>query len=200
LLLRTRQAAPRQRTQPQWSHFTPASEGRVLEGPWQLQFLSGGPQLPAAVSLAALSAWTALPDPEASRFSGTARYRLEFDAPSATAEQWRIELGEVRETAAVKLNGRLLGLLWSRPFSVDLGPHLRPQGNVLEIEVTNLPANRIRDLDQRRVDWKIMKDTNLVNLRYRPFDASAWKVEPSGLLGPVRLVPMKRINPAQTSP
>ena len=58
---------------------------------------------------------------------------------------------------------------------------------MLEIEVTNLPANRIRDLDLRKVDWKIMKDINLVTLRYTNFDASGWDIAPSGLLGPVRL-------------
>ena len=61
--------------------------------------------------------------------------------------------------------------------------------------MTNLPANRIRDLDLRKVDWKIMRDANLVTLRYQPFDASQWSIAPSGLLGPVRLVPLKRLQP-----
>jgi hypothetical protein len=64
-----------------------------------------------------------------------------------------------------------------------------------EIEVTNLPANRIRDLDVRKVDWKVMKEINLVDLRYEPFDASGWPVAPSGLLGPVRLVPLEVVRP-----
>jgi hypothetical protein len=72
---------------------------------------------------------------------------------------------------------------------------LLPRGNLLEIEVTNLPANRIRDLDVRQVDWKVMKEINLVDLRYKPFDASAWEVAPSGLLGPVRLVPLRIVKP-----
>jgi hypothetical protein len=74
-------------------------------------------------------------------------------------------------------------------------PALRTKGNVLEIEVTNLPANRIRDLDLRKVDWKVMKEINLVDLRYKPFDASDWPVAPSGLLGPVRLVPLEVVRP-----
>ena len=67
---------------------------------------------------------------------------------------------------------------------------LKPRGNVLEIEVTNLPANRIRDLDVRKVPWKLMREINIVTVKYRPFDAAAWEVEPSGLLGPVTLVPL----------
>ena len=51
--------------------------------------------------------------------------------------------------------------------------------------VTNLSANRIRDLDIRKVQWRVFYDINLVNIDYRPFDASTWPVRESGLLGPV---------------
>ena len=68
---------------------------------------------------------------------------------------------------------------------------LKATGNVLSIEVTNLAANRIADMDRRKVEWKIFKNTNLVNIRYKPFDASGWPLMDSGLLGPVRLVPLK---------
>jgi hypothetical protein len=47
-------------------------------------------------------------------------------------------------------------------------------------------------MDIRKADWKIMHEINFVNINYRRFDASGWNIEPSGLLGPVKLVPMKR--------
>ena len=56
------------------------------------------------------------------------------------------------------------------------------------------PANRIRDLDRRGVDWKIMHEINFVNLDYRPFDASAWPDTLSGLLGPVTLTPLRILD------
>ena len=80
-------------------------------------------------------------------------------------------------------------LAWSLPFKVNLDG-LKARGNVLEVEVTNLAANRVRDLDVRKVPWKIMREINIVTVKYRPFDAAAWEVEPSGLLGPVALVPL----------
>jgi hypothetical protein len=67
---------------------------------------------------------------------------------------------------------------------------LKAGSNTLEIEVTNLAANRIRDLDQRKVPWRIFKDINFVNIGYKPFDASKWPVFDSGLLGPVTLAPL----------
>jgi hypothetical protein len=85
-------------------------------------------------------------------------------------------------------------------MAVRVGNALKPRGNVLELEVTNLPANRIRDLDRRKVPWKIMDEINLVNLRYRPFDASAWQPQPSGLLGPVTLVPLRNLKPSPSGP
>jgi hypothetical protein len=151
--------------------------------------------LPASARLNTLASWTTLDDVEAQRFAGTARYRIAFDAPSQRAREWMLDLGDVRETARVRLNGQSLPTAWSVPFTVRLGSALKPKGNVLEIEVTNLPANRIRDLDVRKVDWKIMKDINLASLLYRALDASVWEPAPSGLLGPVRLVPLDVFNP-----
>lgn len=66
--------------------------------------------------------------------------------------------------------------------------------NELEIEVTNVAANRIRDLDQRRVEWRIFHDINFVSITGKRFDASAWPLTDSGLLGPVTLRPAKRLN------
>ena len=166
-----------------------------------MEFLKAGPKLPvpfeppAPVRLPALRSWTELGDPALAGFAGTARYRIEFDAPQKRADAWLLDLGDVREAARVSLNGEPVGNAWSLPFTLRLPGNLRPRGNLLEIEVTNLPANRIRDLDLRKVDWKVMKEINLVTLRYKPFDASGWQPAPSGLLGPVRLVPLGVVRP-----
>jgi hypothetical protein len=175
-------------------YVEPGGGGAPLTGPWQVEFLTGGPELPAPATMESSSSWTTLADPRAQAFSGTARYRLTFDAPSIRADDWLLDLGDVREAAHVRLNGVDLGITWSLPFRLRTGA-LRPKGNVLEIDVTNLPANRVRDLDIRRVDWKVMGDINLASLRYKALDASRWDVEPSGLTGPVRLVPLRTIKP-----
>ena len=101
----------------------------------------------------------------------------------------------MRESARVRLNGQEIGTAWSLPFQLRLDNALKERGNVLEIDVTNFPANRIRDLDVRKVDWKIMKDINLASLKYQALDASQWALAPSGLLGPVRLVPLTVVSP-----
>ena len=121
--------------------------------------------------------------------------RLRRWAPPGQASnigRFCLELGEVCNSAKVTLNGRELGTLIMHPYRVDVPAGLlKPVGNTLEIEVTNLAANRIRDLDQRKVSWKNFTDINFVNIGYKPFDASAWPVFDSGLLGPVALVPLQ---------
>jgi hypothetical protein len=176
-----------------WPYAQRVSEGLPIAGTWQVQFVAGGPVLPKAARLTELASWTTLPDEETRRFSGTARYHIEFDAPG-DAPEWMLDLGDVREAARVRLNGKHVANAWSLPFTVRLGA-LKSRGNVLEIDVTNLPANRIRDLDARKVDWKILKEINLVSLKYKPFDASGWDVAPSGLLGPVTLAPLRAFAP-----
>jgi hypothetical protein len=93
------------------------------------------------------------------------------------------------------VNGREVATAWSIPFVVRIGNALQPGRNVLELDVTNLAANRIRYMDQHKVPWKIMREINFVNINYRPFDSSGWDVTPSGLLGSVTLTPLRRIEP-----
>jgi len=90
----------------------------------------------------------------------------------------------------VRLNDVDLGTLFTPPFRARVGA-LMPHGNVLEVKVTNVSANRIRDLDRRGVNWRNFHDINFVNINYRPFDASNWPLTDSGLLGPVLLTPVK---------
>ncbi len=173
---------------PAWPYAEPCGPAQELQGVWQVEFLSGGPELPPSFQTEQLASWTATSE-AAERFAGTARYGLAFDAPGR-AEAWQLALGDVRASARVRLNGRDVATLIGPSFTTTLR-ELEPTGNVLEVEVTNLAANRIRDLDRRGVAWRVFEDINFVSRQYGPFDAADWPVLPSGLLGPVRLAPLK---------
>jgi hypothetical protein len=170
-----------------WRYLEPTGEAVTLEGEWRVEFVDGGPALPAAYATRELGSWTGRGG-DAEAFAGTARYTLTFDVPAGGGE-YLLDLGRVAESAKVTLNGQELGTVFARPFALPVpAGALRASGNVLEVEVTNLSANRIRDLDRRGVEWRIFHDINFVNIDYRPFDASGWEVRESGLVGPVRLV------------
>lgn len=174
-----------------WPYREPAGLPVALIGPWSITFTKGGPELPPAITTSELKSWTELGGDEARRYGGTARYRLEFEAPAENAVDWMLHLGDVRESARVRVNGRDVATAWSVPFQVRVGEFLQPGRNVLEIDVTNLAANRIRHMDQQKVPWKNMREINFVNINYRPFDASSWPLTASGLLGPVSLIPLR---------
>lgn len=162
-----------------------------LAGAWQVEFLAGGPELPAPFRADQLVSWAKLGDTNAQRFAGTARYTLRFDRPAGEAAAWQLDLGKVCQSARVRLNGSDLGTLLTPPFRVIVrAANLKPADNLLEVEVTSTAANRIRDLDRRGVKWKNFHDINFVNLAYKPFDASEWALADAGLLGPVSLAPL----------
>ena len=168
---------------PAASHQPPATSQFPVSAPWHLEFLSGGPVLPAATNLTCLVSWTSFRGDYAC-FAGTARYTATFDLPHARFNA--LSLGVVKNSARVHLNGVDLGTVFMLPYRLVLpGGVLREKGNRLEIEVTNLAANRIRDLDRRHVRWKYFDDLNIVSIDYANFDASHWPILPSGLLGPI---------------
>ena len=190
--------ANKQVTGPAWTYYQSVAEPKTVIGDWQVKFLDGGPELPAPFETHQLASWTKLGDTNAERFAGTALYTVEFDLPPGVAGQrpddWILDLGRVCESARVKLNGHEVGALFSEPFQIPLGGLLQPGRNKLEIEVTNLAANRIRDLDRRKVNWKYFYDANVASHNGRGvLDASNWPLFDSGLLGPVQLKPVQKL-------
>jgi len=179
---------------PVWPITEPAGEPIAVEGPWRVQFVEGGPELPEDLDAEELACWTELGDDEAKRFAGAARYSVTVELPEEVADHWLLDLGDVRESARVSLSGRPAGIVVAHPFRLELSGLLEPGDNELVVEVTNLSANRIRDLDRRGVDWKKFHDINFVDHLYKPFDAAGWDLKPSGLLGPVTLTPLRRIH------
>jgi hypothetical protein len=189
LLLRTSAAA---KAEPDWPIWETAGDPVELSGEWQIDFLEGGPALLPPAKMSRLSSWTSLGE-AAEAFAGTARYSLRFDAPASDSPAWLLDLGEVHQSARVRLNGREVGTFIQTPFRTVI-EGLKPTGNVLEVEVTSVAANRIRDLDRRGVVWRTFHDINFVNIDYKPFDASQWPLTDSGLIGPVRLIPVRSLN------
>ncbi len=184
IFLKTGKAA----NMPLWNYYEVAGDAIEIHGDWKLEFVRGGPKLPKSVSLSTLKSWTTLGQ-DAENFSGTVRYEIEFAGPDVNADNWRLNLGDVRESAKVWLNGTYLGDAWSVPFILDTGK--LQNTNKLVIQVTNLAANRIRAKELRNEEWKIFHEINIVDKDYKEFDAAEWNSMPSGLLGPIQLTPLK---------
>jgi hypothetical protein len=176
-----------------WNYWQPTGQPVEITGQWNVKFISGGPTLPADSQITKLASWTTFADTNAQAFAGSASYSIAFAAPPGDNKNYYLDLGDVRQSARVKLNGKDYGTLIVPPFRVVVD-NLKPTGNQLEVEVTSVAANRIRDLDRRGVNWKIFKDINIVNVDYKPFDASNWPLTDCGLLGPVTLTEVAPIK------
>jgi Glycosyl hydrolases family 2, sugar binding domain len=139
-----------------------------------------------------LQPWTVFADDSTTQsFSGTAVYSTSFNLPAKNAAGYLLQLGKVYESAKVFINDKEVGILWSIPFEAEISKYLKEGTNTIKIEVANLMANRIRNMDRNKQEWRKFHEINFVNINYKKFDASNWKVEPSGLEGPVTITALK---------
>jgi hypothetical protein len=181
-------------TGPVWHYTKPAGEPMPIDGKWKVTFEEGMPVIKKQYEMSHLVSWTTLSD-SAKVYAGTASYRCTFDLPKVEAADWLLKLGVVDFSADVKVNGHPAGSLWGVPFEVHIGKYLHTGKNTLEVDVTNLGANRIASYDRKGIYWKKFYDINVVNMQYTPFDAASWNPVSSGLLGPVTLTPLREMHP-----
>ncbi|EKU90454.1 hypothetical protein HMPREF9447_01872 [Bacteroides oleiciplenus YIT 12058] len=184
---------------PEYGYWKPATEESPLsvtiEGQWAFRFVESTPAVGATPDSVSLGSWTELAAEGVKNTMGAACYTTTFTVKNpAEAEEWMLDLGDVRESARVRINGQEVVTLFAVPYRCLIGEYLRAGSNTLEVEVTNLPANRIADMDRNNVPWRIYKDANIVNIHYKKDNYGKWEPVPSGLLGPVSLIPMEALK------
>ena len=159
-----------------------------LNGPWTLRFTEEAPRVAGTFMLQNPQTWETLGD-SAAVTMGTGIYTTTFRLTKQQArQQWTIDLGDVRESARVYLNGQFLGCAWAVPFVLDCRNALRKGKNELRIEVTNLPANRISDLDRKGYRWRKFSEINVVDINYKHTTYEDWEPVKSGLNSEVKLI------------
>ncbi len=175
-------------------NFPRLTQVQEVAGPWRVQFdpqwfyptneLSGD-QVKGLVVFEKLSDWNQRPEPAVKYFSGVAVYNNVFHLEKATPERSLfLDLGTVKETARVRLNGKDLGVVWCAPWRLEISGVAKIGENTLEIEVANLWPNRL------------MGDRKLPSVerrtRTRMFMGGLNNDQlPSGLLGPVTIQTIK---------
>ncbi|MDE6632247.1 MAG: glycosyl hydrolase family 2, partial [Muribaculaceae bacterium] len=190
LLLKT---FPDDITTDEWTYYEKGNPVAIDKG-WSITFLESQPAIEGTFETDTVTAWTNLPVDEAKVNTATGRYKVAFELPSGIeTDEWLLDLGDLRESASVKVNGNEAGKVWSVPFTIEIGEFLQPGLNTLEIDVTNLPANRIADYDRKGKKWKIFKDANIASVIGKKIvDYSDWEIVPSGLNSKVNLIPLKK--------
>ena len=163
---------------------------KELSDSWHVLFDKdwGGP---GEVRFDKLSNWIDSQEEGIKYYSGKATYRKVFDMGnvqkkfSHAGERFVLDLGDVKHVASVRLNGKELGVLWCSPWRVDITDCIKDTGNVLEIDIVNLWANRVIG------DWKLPVEKRFTKthdvFRFDMLRGST-PLTDAGLLGPVNIL------------
>lgn len=151
-----------------------------IEKPWIVSFQAGRGVVGNA-TFNTLQSLSENADNNIKYFSGTATYKTSFTVQVLEKGIYEIDLGEVKNLAEVIINGKSLGILWKKPFKIELKDALKMGENTLEIKVTNLWVNRLIGDQQPDVKTKISYTT-------MPFYKADSPLLPSGLMGPVKVL------------
>jgi hypothetical protein len=153
---------------------------REIPGPWELFFdpAWGGP---GTVEFMTLQDWTRHTEAGIVHYSGKALYRNAFDFEPEAGRRYWIQLNRVEDVgiASVALNGKELGIAWTKPFRLEMTDALISGQNHLEITVINSWLNRLIG-DRGKPPEQSYTRTN-IHVR------DDWSLVPSGLLGPVEI-------------
>ncbi len=182
----------------------------TVKGPWTVKFPAGW-DTPSSVTFETLKSWTDSSDFGVKHFSGSVVYSKTLQVPSPLKGSNRklyLDLGDVRDFARVRLNGKLISTMYKAPYRVDITDVARTGANDLKVEVTNLWVNRLIGDEQfpddmgwagdhlnKWPDW-FVKGQPRPEPRRKTF--TTWRhntkdtpLLPSGILGPVVLRSVK---------
>ena len=183
---------------PEGQNFTKLATTQEIKGPWTVRFdqewlypLDGltGQEAQGVFKFKTLQDWTKHSVPAVQHFSGTAVYNTEFSVDQKLIKSgnplW-LNLGKVNISAAVKLNGTDLGVVWCSPWQTDVSKALKPGVNILTIEVVNLWPNRMIG-DGKLPEAQRRTKSNITGYYRKPHNGGEHTLYPSGLIGPVTL-------------
>lgn len=173
-----------------WNYYKPSGNEQELTNNWELSFVESQPEVSDSFQIDTLCSWTDIDNNNLKINMGTARYSTTFTVENPDAEDYLLKLGDVRESARIFVNDKEVITLFAVPFQTYIGEYLRSGVNKLDVEVTNLPANRIAEYDRQGVEWRKFNEINFVDVNYKKTKYDRWEVMPSGLLGPVVLQPV----------
>lgn len=164
-----------------------------LNGKWTLKFIESAPQpIKRKFKMEGTpKSWVTFGDELCNTTMATGLYTTNFVMDKSMLSEGKsiiLDLGDVRESARVRINGKDAGTLFAVPFRTDITELVKKGKNLLEIEVTNLPANRIAELDRRGVEWRKFNEINVVDLNYKKNTYDKWQPLPSGLNSEVKIL------------
>ncbi|MGC9451347.1 MAG: glycosyl hydrolase [Oceanipulchritudo sp.] len=159
----------------EYSRQPNARSGRVLDQPWQLDFIPAGGLSSFSTTFEELQDFSTHDDPRIRTFSGQVRYRTQFLLDD-TPYQW-LDLGNINDFICdVQVNDEKAGLLLYGKRPLRIGHLLKRGANELCITYTTTL-------------WNQMRETKWAAAWFDNFSREIPPPTPSGIRGPVRLLP-----------
>ena len=161
-----------------------------IKGPWTLSFPDGW-GAPSSVTLNELMSWSDHELEGVRHFSGTATYKNKFVISQETLRDDAaifLDLGDVLDVAEVFVNGQSAGVLWTKPFKLDVHDYVTEGLNTLEIRITNMWINRLTGDLSLPPEKRYCKTNRPPESRYySEAGDETYRVQRAGLIGPVTL-------------
>ena len=160
-----------------------------IKGPWIVNFdpVWGGPE---SVEFKELTDWSQHANEGIKYYSGAATYNNTFsiDFIPEKDRSYYLQLEEVKDVgiAVVKINGKDKGIVWTKPFRVDISGDLKEGDNKLEIKVVNSWFNRVAG-DEMSGKSQFTSTNVVLQNDFRGQRMDKITLEPSGLMGPVTI-------------
>jgi hypothetical protein len=163
--------------------FVVPAVNSAIKMAWSLSFPPGW-GAPESTPVERFDSWTESQNPGIRYFSGTATYRTTLRiGPGLVApgRQLWLDLGQAREIATVRVNGRLVGTTWRAPYAVRIDKFVKTGDNSVDVMVTNLWPNRlIGDLQPSATE-------KFTHTNVHAYTKSS-PLMPSGILQPITLM------------
>ena len=160
----------------------PAPTGKSIHlTEWTVKFPEGWGAPTEAIKLTELLPWKDLDiGNEGKAFSGTATYETSFVMTDDTAgKDIILDLGKVDMIAEVKVNGEKAGVVWARPYKINIADKLKKGKNTITVDVTSTWFNRLA------------YDANLPEAERKTWTiagpGAGRELRESGLMGPVSI-------------
>jgi len=168
-----------------------------INGKWKVTFPEGW-GAPNEASFKKLMSWTESDNKGIQYFSGTAGYHKTITIQAEDLKKntsVEISLGKVCDVAEIYLNGKSAGILWKKPFKIDITDLVKAGENELKIEIVNQWVNRLTG-DMLSEQEERFCRTNQPYVTSDDFGYDNWiedsdetfSLKTSGLLGPVHIL------------
>ena len=158
---------------------------KEISGPWKVSFPPDWGAPPSAI-FDRLTSWTESENSGIKYFSGTAVYHNSFNVTATDNKELILDLGELRDVAEVFINEKSAGILWKKPYQVNISGLVKPGMNDLKIEVVNMWSNRLTgDMLSDPKDRFCKTNQPYMKTEVWPGGDEPFKLQTAGLLGPV---------------